>query len=233
VTSSSGATSGERRLRRDAEENRRKILAAARDLFAEYGLEATLDDVARRAGVGVGTVYRKYPCREDFLDVLFTEAVDELADIALHAAEGRSAWDALVYFLERACARFAADRGLREIVLDACRGREGVECARHQLEPRIDQLVTAAKAEGRLRPDVDGSDLPQLLGMVVHTIDQAGDVRPDLWRRYLLLLLDGLLVERSSVSDLQEPHLTSDEVERIVADRQRNTESPQARHRRS
>jgi len=211
------AISAERPLRRDAEANRQKILVAARAVFAERGLEATLDDVAHRAGVGVGTVYRKYVCRDELVDALFEQAIDELADLASNAGQGRNPWDALAYFLEQACGQLASDRGLREIALDACHGRGRLADARQRLAEPIDRLVAAARADGRLRADVEGTDLSAIIGMVVQIVEKLGDVRPDLWRRYLVLLLDGLRAQRRYASDLGAPPLTDDELELVAA----------------
>src|SRR5215212_11501130 len=90
-----------RPLRRDAQRNRERILAAARALFAERGVDATLDDVAARAGVGVGTVYRRYPNKDALLDELFEERIGELAALAEASRTAADPWTALVHFLER------------------------------------------------------------------------------------------------------------------------------------
>ena len=97
-----------RPLRRDAELNRQRILRAAAEIFTEQGLQATLDDVARRAGVGVGTVYRRFPDKETLADALFTERLDALVALAEDALADPDEWGSLVSFLERA--RDAAGR---------------------------------------------------------------------------------------------------------------------------
>src|ERR1700728_817854 len=90
-----------RTLRKDAERNRQRILEAAAEVFTDRGLEATLDDVARHAGVGVGTVYRRFPDKASLADALFDERIDALVAMAKHAQEQPDAWAGLVSFLER------------------------------------------------------------------------------------------------------------------------------------
>ena len=94
-------TKAPRPLRRDAQRNRERILDAARELFAERGVAVTLDDIAKRAGVGVGTVYRRYSNKDALLDELFEEGIDELAASAEALLASRDAWDALIRFLEQ------------------------------------------------------------------------------------------------------------------------------------
>ena len=99
---------GEPRLRRDAERNRRRILAAAAEAFAEGGLAVTMDEIARRAGVGVGTVYRRFPDKELLIEALFEQRIDELVVLAEAAREDPDPWHGLVHFLETALALQAA-----------------------------------------------------------------------------------------------------------------------------
>src|ERR1700731_114153 len=106
----------DRPLRADAERNRAKILAAAAQVFAERGLEATLDEVANAAGVGVGTVYRRFPDKNALVGALFENAVDEFATLACTAITRENSWDALVWFLEQALERQCSNLGLRDVV---------------------------------------------------------------------------------------------------------------------
>ena len=105
----------DRPLRKDAERNRQRILDAARELFAERGLEPSLNDVAHHAGVGVGTVYRRFASKEELLETLFEESLHELTNLAEIALQQPDSWDALAWYVERMCALTATDRGLREI----------------------------------------------------------------------------------------------------------------------
>ena len=195
----------QRPLRRDAELNRRKLIAAAHEVFRERGLAATLDDVARHAGVGVGTAYRRFANKDELLDALFDDMVDAVERIATEAAADPDAWHGLSTSLEKLCELQAFDRGLREVMLGTGRGpqREGQMQAR--IKDSVDELVTRAKAQGTLRADLQPWDLPMIQLMVAAITDRTGV--PGLWRRYLRLLLDGLRAEPGATSPLPEPEL--------------------------
>src|ERR1700753_4493274 len=107
---------GDRPLRRDAERNRQRILTAALRVFTERGLDATLDEIARAAGVGVGTVYRRFPDKESLVTELFRERMDALVTVAETACNAADPWQGLVSYLEFAAAAMAGDQGLRELM---------------------------------------------------------------------------------------------------------------------
>src|SRR5215211_8492916 len=136
-----GGREAGRPLRRDAQRNRERILAAARKLFAERGIDATLDDVAARAGVGVGTVYRRYPNKDALLDELFEERIAELAALAEASLSDEDPWAALVRFLERVEELFAADRALEHLVLHPDASRRHLSRARERLLAPVGALV--------------------------------------------------------------------------------------------
>jgi AcrR family transcriptional regulator len=202
-----------RPLRRDAELNRQRILRAAAEIFTEHGLQATLDDVARRAGVGVGTVYRRFPDKEALADALFTERLDELVALAEGALADPDEWGSLVSFLEQASALLAADRGLRQLFMFATYGRDRVGEARARLQPVVTGLVTRAQAAGVVRADLCPTDVPLIEFMLAAVAEYARNARPQVWRRYLALLLDGLRPARAGTTALPEPALTPAEIE--------------------
>jgi AcrR family transcriptional regulator len=185
-------TSAARPLRRDAERNRRRILEAAAEAFAERGLSVTMDDIAEHAGVGVGTVYRRFPQKELLIDALFEERVAELVAMAEEALREDDPWQALLGFVERAQAVQACNRGLKELLLSTAHGRERVAGVRERLAPLADELVRRAQATGQLRADVEGSDFPLIQIMLGAVVDVTRDVAPETWRRMLALLVDGL-----------------------------------------
>src|SRR5499426_2539721 len=115
-----------RPLRRDAERNRQRILRAASEVFTTRGVEATLDDVAHHAGVGVGTVYRRFPDKEALIEALFEERLDTMVGLAEEGSANPDPWAGLVFFLEQAGGLLAGDRGLRQIVMFASHGRDRV-----------------------------------------------------------------------------------------------------------
>jgi AcrR family transcriptional regulator len=193
---------GERPLRRDAERNRQRILAAAADVFSERGLDATLDEVARAAGVGVGTVYRRFPDKDSLLQELFKDRIDGLVTIADQACAAADPWEGLVSYLEFAIAAMAADLGLRQMMTFATYGRDQVCYARERMRPVISALIERAQASGDLRDDLESTDVKLIIVMLASVAEYAAAVRPDIWRRYLALLLDGLRPARETVSRL-------------------------------
>jgi AcrR family transcriptional regulator len=202
-----------RPLRRDAELNRQRILRAAAEIFTEQGLEATLDDVAQRAGVGVGTVYRRFPDKEALADALFTDRLDALVTLAEDALADPDEWGSLVSFLEQAGALLAADRGLRQLFMFATYGYDRMGQARARMQPLVSTLVSRAQAAGAVRADLCPTDVPLIEFMLAGVAEYARNARPQVWRRYLALLLDGLRPERAGPSTLPEPALTPDEFE--------------------
>lgn len=188
-----------RPLRADAERNRLRVLAAAREAFATDGLGVSLDEVAERAGLGVATVYRRFPNREALIEALFAEELEELTRIAHEALAEADPWDGFVLLIESSCERLVADRALRHLFFGSAPGREMVVRARRELTPLTAEAVARAQRAGRLRPDVRSDDVPALLLMVSSLADLAGGGDEALWRRYCTLLLDGLAVGRSEL----------------------------------
>jgi len=200
-----------RPLRKDAERNRQRILRAAAEVFTERGLEATLDDVARRAGVGVGTVYRRFPDKASLADALFEQRIDLLVDLAERAYGEPDAWDGLVSFLERAAETMAGDRGLRQMLMFVAHGHDRVSYARDRMRPAVGRLLERAQKAGQVREDLAATDIPVFEFMLSVIAEHAREVRPEIWRRYLALWLDALQPARASYTPLPEPELTVDE----------------------
>jgi AcrR family transcriptional regulator len=193
-----------RPLRADAARNRERILEAAIEVFAERGLEATPDDVAHRAGVGVGTVYRRFPDKEALVEALFEEAVNGIVELALRAGTITDSWDGLVWFLEKASERQAEDLGLRDVTMHCMYGRERISRARERIVRAVNRLVERAQRDGHLRADIVPADVPIIELMVNSVATTTGRVAPDLWRRYLAIVLDGLSAHGPSLSTLPE-----------------------------
>ena len=215
VEESSGARPG-RLLRADAERNRQRILAAAAELFTERGLEPSLDDVARHAGVGVGTVYRRFPDKASLADALFDERIDALVALAEQAQAEPDAWAALVSFLERSAEILVSNRGLRQILMFAAEGRDRGICARDRMRPAIESLIERAQADGQVRADLRPTDVPMIEFMVAAAAEYAWQVRPTVWRRYLALILDALRPASASGRPLPEPELSPDEMAEVM-----------------
>jgi AcrR family transcriptional regulator len=209
----SGGCGGERPLRRDAERNRQRILRAAAEVFTQRGLDATLDDVAREAGVGVGTVYRRFPDKESLVAELFADRIDAMVAVAEEALAAPDPWRALVAYLEYAVNTLAADVGLRQLMMFATYGRDQVAYAREQMRPVVSKLVQRAQEAGGLREDFSATDVPMIAFMLASAAEYAGPVQPDLWKRYLALVIDGLRPARDTASELPVPPLTPRQVE--------------------
>jgi AcrR family transcriptional regulator len=196
---------GERSLRRDAERNRQRILAAAAEVFTERGLDVPLDDVARAAGVGVGTVYRRFPDKESLIAELFKDRIDALVVIAEQACADPDPWQGLVGYLEFAAESLAADLGLRQLMMFATYDRVEVCYARDRMAPVISRLVERAQASGDLRPDLNGTDMKMIGLMLASVAEYSAPAAPGLWRRYMAMLIDGLRPSREKVSPLPVP----------------------------
>src|ERR1700733_620158 len=196
---------GERPLRRDAERNRQRILAAAAQVFTERGLDAPLDEVARAAGVGIGTVYRRFPDKEALVAALFRERVDNLVTVAEEACAAPDPWQAVVSYLEYAAAAMAGDTGLRQLMMFGTYDRDQVCYARDRMRPVISKLVERAQASGDLRGDFEATDVKMIAFMLASLAEYAAAVTPDVWRRYLAMLIDGLRPSRGEVSRLPVP----------------------------
>ena len=182
-----------RRLRRDAERNRQRILAAAREVFTERGLDASLDEIARHAGVGVGTVYRRFADKEELVDALFAERVEEIAAIAERALDDPDPWRALITFLHEWANVMARDVGLRQMLMFASYGGGARFClARERFAPLSHALVSRAQAAGALRADFAPTDVPLISLMLSAAAEYAQDVRPEIWQRYLTMFIDGI-----------------------------------------
>jgi AcrR family transcriptional regulator len=179
------------RLRADAERNRAALLAAAREIFGEQGLDASLDEIARRAGVGNATLYRRFPTRRDLIAEVFagqmTEYV-ELAELALHEPDP---WAAFVGYLTRLFELQATDRGLSELLVSTGFDEdERLSALRAAAQRGASEVIVRAQQAGVLRADFTRRDISLLMRANAGVV--RGSLEPDAWKRQLVLLLDGL-----------------------------------------
>ncbi len=210
-----------RPLRADAERNRRRILVAAAEVFAKRGLDAGLDEIARHAGVGTGTVYRRFPDKAMLIDALFESRIDNMIEIAEKALAMPDAWAGLVHFLEKSSEMQQADRGLKELLFGECYASAGpagsarFAAMMNTLISTFSQIVDRAKAAGQLRPDVSTTDLA-LIQFMLHSVGTfAAAVEPQLWRRQLAIVLDGLRAEREGVTPLPLVPLSNEQLQTL------------------
>jgi AcrR family transcriptional regulator len=207
-------------LRVDAERNRQRLLAAAKELFAERGLDVTLDEIARHAGVGTGTAYRRFPNKDAVIEALMVDRISELGAIARECLEEPDPWVGLSSYFERALELQASDRGLKDVLFSPARGRERVAHARRALGGPATKLVRRAVEAGVVRSDLDTSDVP-LINLMLNTIVDFGrDNEPELYRRYLAIVLDGL---RPQSEPLPAPALSIPRFQELMATWPRKT----------
>ncbi len=186
-------------LRADARRNRSAIVQAAREAFARHGLQASLDDIAKSAGVGSGTLYRHFPKRDDLVGEVFTERMAELADTVEQAKRDPDPWNGFADCVRRVCGAQAEDRGLAAIFAI---GQGGPELAglRGRAYAGFIELVDAAKARGELREDFTAEDVAVLLMANAGIIDRADALAVDASERFVALALDGFRVQGATAA---------------------------------
>jgi AcrR family transcriptional regulator len=202
-----------RPLRRDAQRNRDLIVTAARAAFAAEGLGVTVEDIARRAGVGMGTLYRRFPSKEDLIDAVVADAFEQYAEAAESAAAADDPWDGFCSFLEHSLVLHAENRGLKDLTATREHGRARTTAIRTRVRPALNRLVERAQEQGALRADFSLEDIPLLLWTGARVIETTSTVAPELWRRYLGLMLDGLRAD--AATPLPQPPLTRPQLDRV------------------
>jgi AcrR family transcriptional regulator len=203
-----------RPLRRDAERNRQRILKAASEVFNERGLEVSLDEIARYAGVGVGTVYRRFRTKQELVEALFVDRIDSIAAIAEEALQAPDPWSGLVSFMEQMAEMMAGDLGLRQMLMFATYGQDRVAYARQRNAPLVQRLVERAQAAGQLRTDLRQTDIPFIVFLLADATQLVHSASPGIWRRYLTLILDGLRPRREGITPLPVAALLPEEMEK-------------------
>jgi AcrR family transcriptional regulator len=178
--------------RADARRNRKRILAAAREQFAERGLDVHIEKVARSAGVGVGTVYRHFPAKEDLLQALADERFAFFAERAREGLANPDPWAGFCDFM-RDCARVTAtDRSISE-AMDQLPFVCAAAAEKVGLLDLDRQLIERAQAAGSMRPDFAAEDVPSLMRGLARATAAHGDGPPAMsWERYLEIMLAGL-----------------------------------------
>ncbi|MET9400602.1 helix-turn-helix domain-containing protein [Kitasatospora sp. NPDC002965] len=216
AASGAGGANPPVRLRRDAQRNRDLLLTTARDLFARHGLDVPLDQIAKEAGVGNATLYRHFPTREALVAEVFADAATLLGDAGAQALADEDAWGAVERYFERIFELVAADRGINDLVTQAIPTVPGmIEISRRNAET-VGVLVARAQQQGTMRTDVVTMDLLFMLGPLCRALPATTDLRPDLWRRYLALLLDGFRTR--ATHPLPVPPIGEEHLDKMFAD---------------
>ncbi len=179
--------------RSDAVRNRAAILAAASEAFARHGETVDVREIARSAGVGMGTLYRHFPTKEELLETVLRQDFAAWTRTArANAAQCTDPFEALSTFLEDALGRQSRHRAMVERFAESWNTTPGIATCRQELHPVIDDLVTRCHAAGALRPDVTSEDVSLLLVALGRIAQLTTQERPELWRRTLQIMLDGL-----------------------------------------
>jgi AcrR family transcriptional regulator len=217
------AETANRTMRRDAALNRERLLAAASELFAEQGLNVTLNDIAHRAGVGVGTAYRRFANKQEVIEALFEQRLEEVVAVAREALEDPDAWHGLVTFLERSLHMQFGDRGLTQIMNNPQLGHARASETRDRIAPLMTALVERGKQQGVVRPDFDQADLIFIQLALSAVTDITRTLAPDLYRRYLTMFLDGIRADRGPLTPMPTQALSANQVHALMTQKRRST----------
>ncbi|GAA2856130.1 TetR/AcrR family transcriptional regulator [Pseudonocardia halophobica] len=185
-------------LRADAERNRRALVAAARAVFGEQGLQAPIDEIARRAGVGNATLYRRFPSRRALVAAVFAERLADFARAAEEALAEPDPWTGFRAYVLTVLRMQAADRGLADLLTLSVPAEPELEALRGRVEAGLAELVDRAQRSGDLRADVTPEDLPLLLMANAGLVHRTAEAAPHAWERLAAFLLDGLRAPAAS-----------------------------------
>jgi AcrR family transcriptional regulator len=190
-------------LRADAERNRQRIVTAAREMFGEQGLEVPLEEVARHAGVGVATLYRRFPTRPDLVTAAFEDKMALYVQAAHEALEDPDPWAGFCGFVEQIFAMQAGDRGFTTVLTMTFPTAKQFEADRARAFADFSTLVARAQAAGRLRADFSTEDLPMFLMANAGVLAATADAAPETWHRLAGYLIQACAAE--AAQPLPEP----------------------------
>jgi AcrR family transcriptional regulator len=199
-----------RPLRRDARERRDKLIAAAQTEFAAHGVDASLEKIAREAGVAIGTLYRHFPTRMDLLMAALKPRLQEFLDGANKALEMDDPWEAFVSYLENLFAVQAGDRGFNDFLSRRFPGNTDTEQIHDVMCQQIENVLIRAQDAGKARPDITQADIVNLIWSNGRIIDATSATAPTAWRRQLHLMLDAYRAERAH--SIPEPPMTDEQL---------------------
>ncbi|MEU4575316.1 helix-turn-helix domain-containing protein [Nonomuraea sp. NPDC023979] len=189
-------------MRKDAVHNRERLLEAARRLFADRGLDVPLEEIARTAGVSIGTLYNRFPTRDALVEAVFADRVARVSELAEQALAAGDAWEGFTAFLTGVCELQAADLGYNDLAArTATAGDRGPAL--------MEEILDRARRSGDLRDDVTLTDLAFVIWGVAATVKATHDVAPGAWRRHLALSLDGL--RAAAARPLPAPPLSAEQ----------------------
>jgi len=178
--------------RSDALRNRQRLLSAAAEAFAEQGTEVTIAEIAQRAGVGKGTVFRHFPTKDDLIAAIMDELIGGLVANGRKLIDAADPAAALLEFMTTGIELLAADRGLCEVIGRPSLQQAAVQGGINHLCDVVEALTDRARRQGVIRSDITGQDVVLLLAGVRQTTAPLAATQPQLWRRYLALVFDGM-----------------------------------------
>ncbi|MFF7114046.1 TetR/AcrR family transcriptional regulator [Streptomyces albogriseolus] len=207
------------RLRRDARRNRERLVEAAHAVFAEQGLEAPLDVIARRAGVGNATLYRHFPTRAALVDAVFRDQLTGTMEAGERARRAPDAWAGLACYLDAVFVTLAADRGTNDLMTTRLPDVETLGAVHAHNRETVDVLLERARAQGSVRADVTTEDLLFALAALGRAVPPlAVAAGPDAWRRPLALFLEGLRGPGREPRPLPGRPLDEEELGRVLGE---------------
>lgn len=186
-------------LRADAERNRKRILDAACELFRTSGLDVALEEVAKRAGVGIATLYRRFPTRGELVAAAFEQMISAYLAVVDRSVTSDDPWAGVVDLVEGLCALQASDAGMRDLLAMSFPDAPEVEQVAAGAQARVEDLLHRAKAAGRLRSDIVAEDLVLIVLGNAEVVARTREAAPESSRRYAGLMLEGLRARPDAV----------------------------------
>ena len=211
-------------LRADAERNRAHILEAAAAAFADGGLDVPVAEIARRAGVGPGTLFRRFPTKDDLVIAIVEQRIEDICALMDEALANPDPWAGFVQCMEAAVALQVRDRGVLEAVGERFFGDPRMRALKEKVDPKVAAVLERAQQAGVVRQDIAPQDIP----ILIQSAARAGCVMPssdpELARRYLTIILDGLRPGAATPLPVGAPDVAALErrVRRRAPDRKRS-----------
>ncbi|HST38149.1 MAG TPA: TetR/AcrR family transcriptional regulator [Conexibacter sp.] len=182
----------QRTQRADARRNRERILAAASEAFAEEGFDVGVAEIARRAGVGTGTLFRHFPTKLELEVAVVMQRKQEMREAVETALAEPDSWAGFAGLMTASLEMTANDRCIAQVARPELLADERMRALHREMLEGIEQVLARGRADGVIRGDLAAEDIPVLTTAIGATMQRYSQARPDLWRRYLGVVLDGL-----------------------------------------
>ncbi|MFC5754647.1 TetR/AcrR family transcriptional regulator [Actinomadura rugatobispora] len=203
-----------RALRSDARRNREKVVAAALEIFTERGLDAPLEDIARRAGVSIGTLYNRFPSREALIDEILPDLIGAQIEAGREALAHPDPWEGFVLYVTRTCELQARSRAVTDALSMRFDRAEKLAEACAQGLSHVGAIIDRAREDGGLRPDFTPADLVYIIWSNARVVEATASVAPETWRRNLAFVLDGLRAE--AAHPIAEPPMSPEQIDEAM-----------------